>query len=144
MRNLQTNMGNNNYNMPLGNPMWTKSSVNWPLATTVTKWMQPRKKIKISRTSVVHFSLSQSKKKNVIDMHNWVRGLTVYVVFYCLKSSSTRSWCLLLNKACYSVQTCLNKKRKTHFYSERFKGPAVWIKYSFFQSFHSIFNIKEK
>lgn len=143
MQNLQTNMGNNNYNMPLGNPMWTKSSVNWPLATTVTKSMKPRKNQNKQNKCGSFLPITQ-QKKNVIDMHNWVRGLTVYVVFYCLKSSSTWSWCLLLNKACYSVQTCLHKKRKTHFYSERFKGPAVWIKYSFFQSFHSIFNIKEK
>lgn len=97
------------YNLPLGNPMWTKSSVNWPLATTVIKSMQPRKEIKISRTSVVHFSPSNSKK-NVMPMHNWVRGLTVYVAFYCLKvaalGASVYCWTKLL------LSTDLFKQKK--------------------------------
>lgn len=69
------------YNMPLGNPMWTKSSVNWPLATTVIKSNATKKGNQNKQNKCGSFLPIKQQKKNVMAMHNWVRGLTVHVVF---------------------------------------------------------------
>lgn len=56
-----------------------------PLQWLLSSLMRPRVEITISRTSVVHFPPSNSQKR---AMHYWVRVLTVYLVFYCLKAAA--------------------------------------------------------